>query len=86
MAEKASISGDADDERPDSAGERVQSVRVYECGNGLLAAPIGVVLMLVMSIVDVRVFVIQGQMAMHVRVVFREMQPHSGSHEESGDK
>ena len=54
-------------------------------GMGLLATPIGVVLMLVMRVMDVRVFVFQGQMAMHVRVVFREMQPHSGSHEESGD-
>jgi len=40
---------------------------------------------LVMRIVDMRVFVFHGQMTMQVRVIFREVRPDSGSHEESGD-
>jgi len=49
-------------------------------GMGLLTIPVGVVLVLVMYVMDVRVFVIQGQMTMHVRVIFREMQPHACAH------
>jgi hypothetical protein len=40
---------------------------------------------LVMRIVDMRVFVFQGQVSMQVRMAFREVQPYSGPHEESGD-
>ncbi len=53
-------------------------------GMGLLTIPVGVVLVLVLVLVmyamDVRVFVIQGQMTMHARVIFREMQPHACAH------
>jgi hypothetical protein len=36
---------------------------------------------LVMRIMEMRVFVLHGQMAMQVRVAFREVQPHAGPHE-----
>jgi hypothetical protein len=46
-----------------------------------LARPLIRMRVLVMRIMDMRVFVFHGQMAMQVRVAFREVQPHAGPHE-----
>jgi len=46
-----------------------------------LPIAVGVVRMLVVCVVDMPVFVFQRQMAMQVRVAFREVQPHSCAHE-----
>lgn len=52
-------------------------------GMRLVPVPVGSVRMLVMGIVEMRMFVFQWCMTMKVRVVFREVQPHARAHEES---
>jgi len=56
-----------------------------DVGMGLLPTPVGVMLMLVMRIVDMRMFVFHGCMTVPMRVGFGEMQPHACPHEKSGD-
>ena len=51
----------------------------------LLPVPARIVLMLMMGVVNMRMFVLQRQVAVAMGMAFGEMQPYSGSHEESGN-
>ena len=55
-------------------------------GMRLLAIPVRVMLMLVMCVVDMRVFVRKGRMTMPMCMNLGEMQPHPCPHEESRDQ
>ena len=52
---------------------------------GYGAIPLRVVLVLVMLVVAVRMFVVQGLVAVVVLVAFADMQPYSESHQCAGD-
>ncbi|HWS68734.1 MAG TPA: hypothetical protein VN325_38685, partial [Steroidobacteraceae bacterium] len=54
-------------------------------GMGLFHMPVRVVLMLMMRVMDVRVFVLQGRVAMPMSMALGEMQPYPSRHEKPGD-